>query len=177
MAATAPVPSALDLLDQIRLQQSQQQLDLEGQLRSDDKLIPFRLTQTGPVIRYTFVDPPEVVQLKLGEKSSSLDLVLEHSTKKFATSRLDDRIGGTPVTYGDLALKFLYWPRAEILGEEVSSDSPLLETAAPAAVARGAVFQHSALGRQGERSDDAHSGFRLAGAANEKVRSRFGPED
>jgi hypothetical protein len=124
VAATAPVPSAQDLLDQIRLQQSQQQLDLEGQLRSDDKLIPFRLTQTGPVIRYTFVDPPEVVQLKLGEKSSSLDLVLEHSAKKFATSRLDDRIGGTPVTYGDLALKFLYWPRAEMLGEEVVRTRP-----------------------------------------------------
>src|SRR5689334_3535109 len=73
-AATEPAPSAQDLLDQIRLQQSQQQLDLEGQLRTDDKLIPFHLTQAGPVIRYTFVNPPEVVQLKLGEKSSSLDL-------------------------------------------------------------------------------------------------------
>lgn len=125
MAAPAgSFPSAQELLDQIRLQQSQQQLDLEGQLRSDDKVIPFRLTQTGPVIRYTFVNPPEVVQLKLGEKSSSLDLVLEHSTKKFATSRLDERIGGTPVTYEDLALKFLYWPRAEILGEEVIRTRP-----------------------------------------------------
>src|SRR5262245_60533579 len=57
--ASGPAPSAQDLLDQIRLQQSQQQLDLEGQLRSDDKVIPFRLTQTGPVIRYTFVNPPE----------------------------------------------------------------------------------------------------------------------
>jgi hypothetical protein len=119
MAATEPLPSAKDLLDQIRLQQSQQQLDLEGQLRSDAKVIPFRITQTGPVIRYTFVDPAEVVQLRLGEKSSTLDLVLENSTKKFATSRLDDRIGGTPVTYGDLALKFLYWPRVEVLGDEV----------------------------------------------------------
>ena len=116
--AGAP-PSAQEILDQVRLQQSQQELDLQGQLRSDATVIPFRLTQTGPVIRYTFTSPPEVLQLRLGEKSSSLDLVLENSTRKFAASRLDDKIGGTAVTYGDLALKFLYWPRTEILGEEI----------------------------------------------------------
>jgi Outer membrane lipoprotein-sorting protein len=114
-----PTPTAQEILDQVRLQQSQQQLDLQGQLRSDATVIPFRITQTGPVIRYTFASPPEVLQLRLGEKSSNLDLVLENSTKKFAASRLDDKIGGTAVTYGDLALKFLYWPRTEILGEEI----------------------------------------------------------
>ena len=114
-----PAPSAQEILERVRLQQSQQQLDLQGQLRSDATIIPFRITQTGPVIRYTFASPPEVIQLRLGEKSSSLDLVLENSTRKFATSRLDDKIGGTAVTYGDLALKFLYWPHAEVLGEEI----------------------------------------------------------
>jgi hypothetical protein len=112
-------PSASEILDRVRLQQSQQQLDFQGQLRTDGKIIPFRITQTGPVIRYNFSNPSEVLQLRLGEKSSSLDLVLENSTKKFAASRLDDRIGGTAVTYGDLALKFLYWPRAEVQGEEI----------------------------------------------------------
>ncbi len=116
--AKADPPTATEILDQVRLQQAQQQLDLQGQLRVDANVIPFRITQTGPVIRYTFYNRPEVLQLRLGEKSSSLDLVLENSTKKFAASRLDDRIGGTAVTYGDLALKFLYWPRTEMLGEE-----------------------------------------------------------
>jgi Outer membrane lipoprotein-sorting protein len=117
--ARAGAPSAQEILDQVRLQQAQQQLDLQGQLRSDATVIPFRITQTGPVIRYTFARPPEVLQLRLGEKGSNLDLVLENSTKKFPASRLDDKIGGTTVTYGDLALKFLYWPRTEILGEEI----------------------------------------------------------
>ncbi len=117
-ALAGEVPSAQEILDQVRLQQSQQQLDLQGQLRTEAEITPFRITQTGSVIRYTFYNPAEVLQLRLGEKSSSLDLVLENSTKKFATSRLDDRIGNTAVTYGDLALKFLYWPRSEVLGEE-----------------------------------------------------------
>ena len=116
-AADAP-PSAKEILDQVRLQQSLQQLDLEGQLRTDAIVIPFRITQTGPVIRYTFVSPPEVLQLRLGENGSRLDLVMENSTKKFAAARLDEKIGGTGVTYGDLALKFLYWPSVEVTGSE-----------------------------------------------------------
>ena len=115
--AEAP-PSARAILDQVRLQQSGQQLDLMGQLRSEATVIPFRITQTGPVIRYTFVSPPEVVQLRFGDNGSRLDLVTENSTKKFANSRLDDKIGGTGVTYGDLALKFLYWPNAQVLGAD-----------------------------------------------------------
>jgi hypothetical protein len=116
--AHAAAPPAKEILAQVRFQQSQQQLDLQGQLRSDANVIPFRITQTGPVIRYTFNNPPEVLQLRLGDNSSSLDLVLKNSTKKFASSRLDERVGGTGVTYGDLALKFLYWEHADLVGEE-----------------------------------------------------------
>jgi len=111
-------PSAKEILDQVRLQQSGQQLDLQGQLRSDATVIPFRITQTGPVIRYTFANPSEVVQLRLGDNGSRLDLVNENSMKKFAASRLDDKIGGTGITYGDLALKFLYWPDAQVVGAD-----------------------------------------------------------
>ena len=117
IGADAP-PPAREILDQVRLQQSQQQLDLQGQLRSDATVIPFRITQTGPVIRYTFTNPAEVVQLRLGEDGARLDLVLQNSTKKFSSSRLDERIGGTAVTYGDLALKFLYWPDAQVIGAD-----------------------------------------------------------
>jgi len=58
------------------------------------------------------------VQLRLGDNGARLDLVTENSTKKFASSRLDDKIGGTGVTYGDLALKFLYWPDAQVVGSD-----------------------------------------------------------
>ncbi len=58
------------------------------------------------------------MQLRLGEEGTRLDLVLLNSTKKFSESRLDDKIGGTAVTYGDLALKFLYWPNAQVIGAD-----------------------------------------------------------
>ncbi len=116
MAADAP--SAEQILAQVRWQQAQQQLDLQGQLRSDATVIPFRITQTGPVIRYTFANPPVVLQLRLGENGSRLDLVKNTSTEKFAAARLDEKIGGTGVTFGDLALSFLYWPDPQFIGTD-----------------------------------------------------------
>ncbi len=110
--------AAEEILQQVRLQQSQQQLDLQGQLRSGATVIPFRLTQTGPLIRYTFANPPEIIQLRLGADGSKLELLTNTTTKSFAKSRLDDQIGGTAVTYGDLALSFLYWPDPQVIGSD-----------------------------------------------------------
>jgi len=118
IVATPPSPSAKEILASVRMQQAQQQIDLQGQLRENDKIIPFRITQTGPIIRYTFTNPDEVLQLRLEENGSRLDLVKENGTEKFASSRLDQKIRETGVSYGDLALKFLYWPNARVAGED-----------------------------------------------------------
>src|SRR5512132_4275223 len=115
--AEAP-PSAKDILDSVRMIESRHQIDLQGQLRQDDAVIPFRLMQNGPLIRYTFTDPDETLELRLGENSSRLDLVSDAGTEKVGASKLQEKIRGTIVLYGDLALKFLYWPTARVLGEE-----------------------------------------------------------
>jgi hypothetical protein len=99
--------------------EARQQIDLQGQLRENEIVVPFRLTQTGPLIRYSFTDPDEVLELRLGENSSRLDLVTGGGTEEFDVAKLDEKIRGTGVTYEDLALKFLYWPNASVLGEEM----------------------------------------------------------
>jgi Outer membrane lipoprotein-sorting protein len=114
----APPPSAKEILDSVRMLESRQQIDLQGQLRENEIIIPFRLIQTGPIIRYSFTNPEEVLQLRLGENSSRLDVVTGAGTEKLATSKLDQKIRGTGVTYEDLALKFLYWPNADVVGEQ-----------------------------------------------------------
>ena len=113
-----PTPSAKDILDSVRMLESRQQLDLQGQLRQEDVVIPFRLMQNGPLIRYTFINPDETLELRLGENSSRLELVSDTGTEKAGTSKLQEKIRGTIVSYGDLAFKFLYWPTARVLGEE-----------------------------------------------------------
>jgi hypothetical protein len=111
-------PSAKDILASVRMIEAKQQIDLQGQLRQDDVVIPFRLMQNGPLIRYSFTNPDQVLQLRLGENSSRLDVVSDAGTEKFGGSKLNQKIRGTTVTYEDLAFKFLYWPTARILGEE-----------------------------------------------------------
>ena len=100
------------------MMEARQQIDLQGQLRQNDVVVPFRLTQTGPLIRYSFTNPDEVLQLRLGENGSRLDLVTDTGTEKFAASKLQQKIRGTILTYEDLAFKFLYWPGGRVLGEE-----------------------------------------------------------
>ena len=113
-----PPPSAKDILNSVRMVESKQELDLQGQLRQNDVVVPFRLVQNGPLIRYSFTNPDEVLQLRLGENSSRLDVVTDAGTEKFAGSKLNEKIRDTSVTYEDLAFKFLYWPNARVLGEE-----------------------------------------------------------
>jgi hypothetical protein len=113
-----PPPSAKEILDSVRMVESRQQIDLQGQLRQDDVKVPFRLVQNGPLIRYTFTDPDETLELRLGENSSRLELVSDAGTEKVGASKLQEKIRHTIATYGDLAFKFLYWPTARVLGEE-----------------------------------------------------------
>src|SRR5262249_1955558 len=94
----APTPSAKDILDSVRMLESRQQIDLQGQLRQEDIVIPFRLMQNGPLIRYTFTNPDETLELRLGENSSRLELVSDAGTEKVGTSKLQEKIRGTILT-------------------------------------------------------------------------------
>jgi hypothetical protein len=116
--AATPTPSAKEILSGARLQQAQQQVDLEGQLRENGRIVPFRLTQTGPVIRYSFTDPDEALQLRLGDTDSRLDEIDRSGVDRISGPEFDQQVRGTAVTYEDLALKFLYWPNAKVVGEE-----------------------------------------------------------
>jgi hypothetical protein len=113
-----PAPSAQEILASVRMIEARQQIDLQGQLRENDLVIPFRLIQNGPLIRYSFTNPDEVLQLRLGQNSSRLDLVTDTGTEKFGAEKLNQKIRGTGLTYEDLAFKFLYWQTARVLGEE-----------------------------------------------------------
>src|SRR5947209_3134120 len=81
-----PPPSAKEILTSVRLQQAQQQIDLQGQLRENEKVIPFHLTQTGPVIRYDFSNPNETLQLRLGENDSRLEEVTRSGVEKITAA-------------------------------------------------------------------------------------------
>lgn len=118
LVAAQTTPSAQDILATARMLQGQQDFEVTGQLREGQLTVPFRLTQNGPVIRYTFFDPPESLQLRLGEKDSRLEEISREGVNRIAGPEFDQKVRGTAITYADLALKFLYWPTARVLGED-----------------------------------------------------------
>ena len=117
LTATA-APSAKDILAGVRMQQGAQQIEVQGQLRENATVVPFRLTQSGPVIRYAFSNPDEALQLRIGESDSRLEEITREGVDRVAGAEWDQKVRGTAITYEDLALKFLYWADAKVLGED-----------------------------------------------------------
>src|SRR5262245_57952318 len=91
----APPPAAQEILSSVRLQQSEQLIDLQGQLRENEKVIPFHLIQTGSLIRYEFINPSEALQLRLGENDSRLEEVTRSGTEKITAADFDHKVRGT----------------------------------------------------------------------------------
>src|SRR5437763_12108746 len=117
LALPAPFPEAKDVLASVRARQAQQELELQGEIREGPAVVPFRLTQTGPVIRYTFSNPDEALQLRLGDNDSRLEEVTKSGVEKVTPAQFDHKVRGTSVTYEDLALRFLYWQTGRVMGE------------------------------------------------------------
>jgi len=116
-SAIAAPPPAREILESVRLRQAEQEFELHGELRENGKVVPFRLTQTGPVVRYSFSNPDEALQLRMGDNDSRLEEVTKEGVEKISPAQFDHKVRGTAVTYEDLSLKFLYWPDARVTGE------------------------------------------------------------
>ncbi len=117
-AAAAFAQDAETILQSARLNQSGQHRVLDGRLRHGPLVVPFRLVFDGNVVRYQFSNPPEELTLRLGEKSSRLEDATANGERRVTQAQLDKQVRGTDITYEDVALKFLYWPRTALQGEQ-----------------------------------------------------------
>lgn len=117
-AVADETPDAHAILKTVRVAQAAQSRALRGELRSAGKTVPFRLSMTAGVVRYEFTAPPLTLQLRLGERDSRFEEVTRSGTEKVTPARFDTRIGGTDLSYEDLSLRFLYWPKATVEGEQ-----------------------------------------------------------
>ncbi|HEY0368774.1 MAG TPA: outer membrane lipoprotein-sorting protein [Chthoniobacterales bacterium] len=116
--APASPPPAQDILANARLRVSQQDFAVDGQLRENGRVIPFRLTQQGPVIRYSFTNPDEALQLRLGPSDARLEEISSDGVDRISGPEFEQKVRDTAISYEDLALKFLYWRNANVLGED-----------------------------------------------------------
>jgi len=111
-------PDAQSILKNARMAQTDQERTLAGHLlvESTGAKIPFALVLAGDEIRYAFAD--ETILLRLGATAAQLMEVQKGEMEKVSPARYDKAVEGTDITYEDLSLKFLYWPKAKIDGWE-----------------------------------------------------------
>ncbi len=117
--AADPAPDAQELLREARLTQGAQEWKLRGHLSVGSVKHPFRLVLDKGAISYEFLDNGDTITLRLGEKGSTLEEKRGGKIAKVTPARFDERVKGTDIRYEDLALKFLYWKNAKVLGDEV----------------------------------------------------------
>ncbi len=119
-AAEPPALTANDILHAVREGQGSRHEALDGQLRNDDdQVFPFRLVADGPLVRYQFSGtPPTTVQVRYNEETSELQESSGRSTEKLNPANFDKKILGTDLAYEDLALRFVYWSKAKLTGED-----------------------------------------------------------
>ncbi|MFL6569677.1 MAG: outer membrane lipoprotein-sorting protein, partial [Chthoniobacterales bacterium] len=115
---TQAAPPAQEILATARHRVAEQEINVGGQLREGGRIVPFRLTQTGPVIRYSFTNPDEALQLRLGENAANLEAISGSGVDKVSGPEFSQKVRDTAITYEDLALKFIYWQTANVVGED-----------------------------------------------------------
>lgn len=117
--AEDPVPDPQEILRAVRVAQSSQDWRLRGQLRTGSKKHPFRLIMETGSIRYEFLEGGDSITLRLGAKGSVLEEQKGGISAKVARARFDNPVRDTDISYEDLALPFLYWKDARVVGSDI----------------------------------------------------------
>ncbi|MGB8170642.1 MAG: outer membrane lipoprotein-sorting protein [Chthoniobacteraceae bacterium] len=118
LAGGADAPDAREILKSVRAAQTAQQQSLTGKVRSGWKSVPFKLTMSGNTVRWEFSDPPETLQLRLGEKDSQFEEIGKGGAQKVSAASFDKKVRDTDISYEDLSMRFLYWSNATVEGDE-----------------------------------------------------------
>lgn len=83
------------------------------------KKVPFLMSLKPQSIRFIFDDPAQVVLLDTRNGNFALYEGLNGGDLKVVdSSKYDEQVRGTDVTYDDLSMRFLYWPNAKIVKME-----------------------------------------------------------
>lgn len=113
-----PPPDAQAILRDVRASQALHHESLKGQLRNGPTVIPFRLVFGGDVVKYEFTNPATTMVLRMKEKEAQLSEVTKGGAERISGARYSDSVRGSDISYEDLSMRFLYWSRAAVQGEE-----------------------------------------------------------
>jgi len=112
------------ILHAARLSPTSRTAVLRAQIRGDGVPAQLTIRLKDHLIWYEFTDPAQTILLKLDPAETKLSEKLNGITRSLPPGRLHDSVRDTGVTYEDLSLGFLYWPRPVLQGEETVKTRP-----------------------------------------------------
>lgn len=119
-AEDAQPKTAEEILRIVRLSYALQNHKMNGQLRDDatGRTEPLTLTMEKRVMRFLFTnEPKEIVHLDLNTEPATLYQVRAGGSSQVQGSQYGSSLRGMAFNYEDLSLRFLYWPRPQLMGE------------------------------------------------------------
>lgn len=119
-AQDAQPKTAEEILRIVRLSYALQNHKMNGHLRDDatGRIEPLTLTMENQVMRFLFTnEPKEIVHLDLNTTPATLYQVRAGGTSQVQGNQYNASVRGMAFNYEDLSLRFLYWPRPQLMGE------------------------------------------------------------
>lgn len=119
-AQDAQPKTAEEILRIVRRSYALQNHKMNGQLRDDatGRTEPLTLTMENQVMRFLFTNPPkEIVHLDLNTSPATLYQVRAGGSAQVEGDQFAASVRGMAFNYEDLSLRFLYWPRPQLMGE------------------------------------------------------------
>ncbi|MGV3659881.1 MAG: outer membrane lipoprotein-sorting protein [Prosthecobacter sp.] len=120
-AQSSQPKSAEEILRIVRLSYALQNHKMSGKLRDDatGRTEPLELTMDNKVMRFRFKNqPPEIVHLDMNTTPATLYQVKPGGTTQVTGNQSSQSVRGMAFNYEDLSLRFLYWPRPQLMGED-----------------------------------------------------------
>jgi hypothetical protein len=112
--------TAEEILRIVRLSYALQDHKMNGRLRDDatGRTEPMTLTMEDRVMRFLFTNSPkEIVHLDLNTEPATLYQVRSGGSAQVQGNQYSASVRGMAFNYEDLSLRFLYWPRPQLMGE------------------------------------------------------------
>ena len=119
LVAGVKAQDANQLLERARLAAALQNTDLRGSIRGGGAKHHVSLFLREENIQFTTGEGNRRFHMRLGDDKAELFEIVGGKQAKFPSSKLSERIAGSDLTYEDLSMRFLYWPNATLLGEDV----------------------------------------------------------
>ena len=110
--------TADQIVELVRLSQALQHHDLSARLSKDGTAVPLGLSMRESSIYFKFRDPDEILELQLRDDRAVLNRETRAGKGAVPAGEYGKAVRGTDVTLEDLSMRFLYWPKPVLIGEE-----------------------------------------------------------